>query len=136
MRRNVAERQPKNKPYHLCRSLVVFLFLMLALGSIALAQSGRNQSPAKSKPPSQPVYDSGNDKISGPRAFMKIPPASSEQEENRPTTADYNHLVRGACMSELERVAGVKALEDENLSNREARELAQFETDTYVIWME
>jgi len=27
-------------------------------------------------------------------------------------------------------------MEDENVSSREARELAQFETDTYAIWME
>ncbi|MGH9855277.1 MAG: hypothetical protein ACREBD_36040 [Blastocatellia bacterium] len=39
-------------------------------------------------------------------------------------------------MEWLKHIKGVKVMEDEGLSSYEARELAQIEDHTYVIWME
>jgi len=136
MRRDLERFQLVNNllQLRLFYSLTTFLCLIFVCGSIASAQSRRNPDSSDSKPASTKDRDPRNNRMS--LTFLVVTPTPSQPDENQPQTPDYSHLIRGACMSELGRVTGVKTMEDEDISSREARELAQFETDTYVVWME
>jgi len=130
--------QPVNNLYQLRLywSLTTFLSLILAFSLIASAQSGRKSVLNDPKPASKTENDRENNRIQTPRAFLVVTSAPPQPEKGQPARPDYEYQVRGACLNELQRIKGVKVMEDENISSREARELAQFETDTYVVWME
>jgi hypothetical protein len=138
MRRGIEIFQPVNNLHqlHLYWSLTSFFCLILAFGSIAFAQSGRKSVWNEPKPASKTVFDGGNIGALTTRAFLVVTPAPPRPEKGQPARPDYESYVRGACLNELLRMKDVKVMEDEKISSREARELAQLETHTYVIWME
>jgi hypothetical protein len=138
MRRGIGNFQPVNnlQQLHLYWSVTTFLCLILACVSIASAQSGRKSVWHDPKPVSKTVIDGGNIGALTPRAFLVVTSPPTRPEVGQPAKSDYESYVRGACLNELLRLKDVKVMEDENISGRGARELAQLETDAYVIWME
>jgi hypothetical protein len=136
MSRDIENFQPVNNllQLRLCCSLATFLCLIFACSSVAPAQSRRK--PDDPKPAPTIDHDARNNRTSAQLTFLIVTPTPPPPAENQPQTPDYSHQIRGACMSELGRVRGVRSMEDEDISSREARDLAQIETDTYVVWME
>lgn len=135
------------------RMALLGLCLLVAVGSVSLAQSGRKQKKTTPEPPPQGVKIPDDKAADAPKGHSDSDAPSDEEkqkakaptlhllvgmamQDNFNVPMMYNDIAREGCLRELRANPAIEVTATSNMTRGEAIEAAKKDDKRYVVWME